>query len=525
MMVPITDNDEASKARYEIERAMIDCDHWQLFSGEEAVATLSRENFELSVEWGKLIFAWWSDEVSQSRRVTAYEIDRGELRLQTSRGISRETAILTLRDPVKWRAAREMENLPPSERRNLYAKLLARLIAGRSDSATVNRVTTGAFRAGSVSGRYARIQARTGGETALVIGASRAESQTDIDGVIASGIVWLAGFNGERDEKHKAKRLLFCLPQGLAQTAIERLTLIDISHLGAGLECFEVDEDGEELTAVRPATQDELLNSHPREVIWPESSGSSDWWRDRILGLAPGLIEARRRGGRDEESFAINGLEFARASAEADAKLRVGVAGLHSEHSEATLAALTEAGAAGLERVVAEIARYRSAESPDRRHPYYRLRAESWLESLIRRDIRGFDATLDHRFVYSQIPAWRGDERSVIDLLTVNHEGRLVVIEVKATEDGQLPMQGLDYWLRVEQARLRGEFEKRGLFSGLKIADRPPLLYLTAPRLRFHRTFETVARSIDSRIEAYRIGVNTNWRAGVRVHTRERANA
>src|SRR5262249_52851116 len=137
---------------------------------------------------------------------------------------------------------------------------------------------------------------------------------------------------------------------------------------------------------------------------------------------------------------------------------------------------------------------------------------------------RRLDATFDERFVYSQVPAWRADERSVIDLLTVNHEGRLAVIEIKAAEDPQLPLQGTDYWLRGEQGRLGNDVEKRGLFQGVAIADRSPLLYLVAPRLRFHRTFETVAQCVSPRIEAYRIGVNANWREGVKVHTRERIN-
>jgi hypothetical protein len=173
---------------------------------------------------------------------------------------------------------------------------------------------------------------------------------------------------------------------------------------------------------------------------------------------------------------------------------------------------------------VREIVRYRSADCLDRRHPFYLMRAEAWLESLLRRDIGRLDATFDDRFVYSQIPAWRADERSVIDLLTMNYEGRLAVIEIKAAEDPQLPLQGTDYWLRVEQGRLRNEFKKRGMFEGVAIADESPLLYLVAPRLRFHRTFATVASCVSPRIEAYRIGVNTNWRGGVKVHTRERIN-
>jgi hypothetical protein len=523
-MISITDNEEAIRARYEIERRMFDCAGWQLFAGDALVATLERSNFELSVEWGKLIFAWWSDEASQSWRVTAYEIGKAELRLQAMRGMAREMAILTLRDPVKWREVCELDNLSLGERRKHYVKSLAQLIANNFDGARIQRAITGADPKRSVAGRYARLLLKIGGETVLAIGASRFESQAAIDRVIAAGLVWLAGYNESRDENRRAKRLWFCLPKDRSQTAIERLTLIDSSHLGARIECLEIDETGEELTSLQPATQDELLNAHPREVIWPEALQSDERWRERILSLAPDLIEVQRRAGRDDESFAINGLEFARLSGAGNARTTFGVAGLHCEDETANLATLSESNFGELIKLVREIAEYRSANAPDRRHPFYRLRAEAWLESLIRRNIREFDATLDERFVYSQIPAWRADDRSVIDLLTVNHEGRLVVIEIKAGEDPQLPLQGLDYWLRVEQARLRGEFKKRGLFAGIEIADKSPLLYLVAPRLRFHRTFAVVARCIAPQIEAYQIGVNANWREGLRVHTRERAN-
>ena len=38
----------------------------------------------------------------------------------------------------------------------------------------------------------------------------------------------------------------------------------------------------------------------------------------------------------------------------------------------------------------------------------------------------------------------------------------MVVIEIKAAEDPDLPLQGLDYWLRIEQARGRGGENKLG---------------------------------------------------------------
>lgn len=520
-MKTLGDNEESAKARYEIERATIDCAEMRLFIDDVQAATLARGNFEFGVEWGKLIFSWWDEGVSQSWRVTAYEIDRGELRLRATRGMGRETTLLTLRDPAKWREIRGRENLPPGERRRRYAETLSRLITKMFNGARVERVTTGSFRPGSGVGRYARLVLKSDGETVLAIGVGEAESQDGVDGLAAAGLVALAAFNEKRDGKDQAKRLWLCLPKGRSQSTVERLTLLDVSRLGAQIECFEVDECGEEMAGVRAVTQDELLNSHPREVIWPGASTPDEKWRERIINLAPDLIETRRDSRSGRERFEIKGLEFALLGA--GGRVKFGVVGGRSE-GVANLVALTESNFGELEALVREIVRYRSADCLDRRHPFYSLRAEAWLESLLRRDIRRLDATFDERFVYSQIPAWRADERSVIDLLTVNHEGRLAVIEIKAAEDPQLPLQGTDYWLRVEQARLRNEFKKRGLFEGVAIADRSPLLYLVAPRLRFHRTFETVAQCVSPRIEAYRIGVNANWREGVKVHTRERIN-
>ena len=517
-MLSITNNQEAAEAKYAIERAMLNCAEWQLLTGEAATATITADNCELSVEWGKLIFAWWDDQRSQNWRVTAYEIDDAEIRLQVARGMKTELTMLTLRNQAKWQEKIEFENLELAERRQLYAQTLAEMFAGGFFSATVQRVTTGADHSRSVPGRYARLTLKLRSETVLAIGATEAETQTDVDGIVAAGLIWLDGFNQQRDDRQKAKRLLFCLPAGRSQTAVERMTLLDTAHLGARIECLEIDERRREMTAIQLATQSELLNTHPRELDWPEPPDSENYWRERILRLAPDRIELRQIAGK--EHFSINGLEFARASFGERPRVVFGVAGADESPAET----LTEANFDRLAKLVGEIAEHRAASSADRRHPFHRLREEAWLESLLRKNISVLDAGFDDRFVYSQIPAWRGDERSVIDLLTVNHKGRLAVIEVKASEDAQLPLQGVDYWLRVEQARLRGEFHRRGLFGGIKLADQPPLLYLVAPRLRFHRTFAIVARCLSPQIEAYQVGVNTNWRSGVRVRSVEQTN-
>lgn len=517
-MLLITNNQEAAEAKYAIERAMLETAEWQLLIGDALTAVVTRDNCELSVEWGKLIFAWWDDQRSQNWRVTAYDIEEAEVRLQVTRGLKTEITTLTLRNELRWQEKVEYENLELAERRLLYSQILAELFAGERFNAKVQRATTGADHLHSIPGRYARLVLKLHGETVLAIGATEAEAQTDVDGIVAAGLIWLAGFNSPREANRQAKRLVYCLPAGRSQTAIERMTLLDVTHLGARIECLEVDERRRELVAVPLTTQNELLNTHPRELDWPEKSPAENLWRERILRLAPGRIEVRQLPGK--ELYSINGLEFARASLNDKPRVLFGVAGLGESPAEL----LTEASFDRLANLVGEIANQRSSESVNRRNPLYRLREEAWLESLLRQNITALDAGFDDRFVYSQIPAWRGDERSVIDLLTITHKGRLAVIEVKASEDAQLPLQGLDYWLRVEQARLRREFQRRGLFGGIELADQAPLLYLVAPRLRFHRTFAIVARCLSPQIEAYQVGVNANWREGVRVHTCERVN-
>ena len=94
------------------------------------------------------------------------------------------------------------------------------------------------------------------------------------------------------------------------------------------------------------------------------------------------------------------------------------------------------------------------------------------------------------------MPAVRQSGDRFIDLLGIHADGQLVVIELKVGEEAELPFQGLDYWLRVEWHRKREDFTRRGYFRGLAIKDAPALVYLVAPRLRFHRNFSALAASI-----------------------------
>jgi len=85
-----------------------------------------------------------------------------------------------------------------------------------------------------------------------------------------------------------------------------------------------------------------------------------------------------------------------------------------------------------------------------------------------------------------------------IDWLPLRQDGRLVVIELKVSEDREHVLQGADYWQRVEAHRRRGNIARAKLFGERKISNESPFVYLVAPTLRVHPAFQTLARTMSN---------------------------
>jgi hypothetical protein len=157
-----------------------------------------------------------------------------------------------------------------------------------------------------------------------------------------------------------------------------------------------------------------------------------------------------------------------------------------------------------------------------RQHPLFRMHPERWLESLVVSDVSVIDERLESRPPYSQVPAFSAADRAMIDMLTITRNGRLAVIELKADEDIHLPLQGLDYWSRVDWHRSRGEFPRFGYFPDREISAEQPLLFLVAPALHVHPATDTLLRYISPDIEWNFVGIDEHWREGVKVVFRKR---
>jgi hypothetical protein len=80
-----------------------------------------------------------------------------------------------------------------------------------------------------------------------------------------------------------------------------------------------------------------------------------------------------------------------------------------------------------------------------------------------------------------------------------------------------LPLQALDYWMRVKWHLDRQEFSARGYFPGIALRNIPPRLLLVAPSLEYHPSNETILKYFSDDVPVERVGVGLEWRQEVRV--------
>ncbi|HEX8352385.1 MAG TPA: hypothetical protein VF611_05795, partial [Pyrinomonadaceae bacterium] len=235
-----------------------------------------------------------------------------------------------------------------------------------------------------------------------------------------------------------------------------------------------------------------------------------------VVALAPAEIDLVR--ARKGETLRYLGLPFARVRRLAGREhLWFGV-----EPGRRTL--FDEASAPDFFKLLAELSAHRRADAPERRHALYRAAPEAWLEALLRRDVTRLDPGLRLAPLHAQFRATRsvGGGARPVDLLALRRDGRLVVVELKVSEDAAMALQGADYWRRVYAQHRAGHIRRARLFADAEVSDDPPLVYLAAPMLRFHRSFQTLARCVAPEIEMYRFDLNEDWRGRVRVARRAR---
>ncbi len=486
--------------------------------------------YSVTESHGRCVLQLWSEERNLIRTVVDIQSRAQCLRILTRRmGAPKPQAL---------------ELVPTSDRRTPTARDTAR----RNYRRLLERALTRAFIGYKVDGfrsamdlehsfgpAYIRGYLLKGTVAEAVIGVSQAESSSIADGILTLGILWLDYCRQHGETRRHFGGLKVIVPPGSWRTTAERMAWIN--HSAADFQLFTLDERSEELL---PVDFRDTGNFESRLVHAFDPQAAIERCRtglDRLLALLPPGAKDRveiHPHSATEVGLLLHGLEFARA--------RHGLAA-HSFAREDELTIGAGANETPLTEDNETLARDLFSRLFLSRHAggshtdaLFRLQPERWLEARLRGAIDELLPGLRGDLIYSQVPALSSADRGMLDLLTLDRKGRLAVIELKADEDLHLPMQALDYWIRVralnddrQPAGLGGRpvcaFERQGYFPGAEVSPAPPRLLLAAPALRIHPANEAVLRYFSPQIEWELIALTEHWRQELKVVFRKRGPA
>jgi len=475
--------------------------HPVLIENEIELMDLTAAQWRLTVEFGKLIFSAWNSGRSFSRRVeqVAYrDWDRFGIFVRKPGG--RETTTL------EFRELRAPAGGGRTAGRMGFRQQLTALFERQYRGWKLERVGNRSDREHSFSAWYTRGLARQGRSAWAFLGLSEEEGTAAADGVLAFGLIWLDWLRSQADRVAITHLKLFLPPAAVAVIA-HRAAYLDPRALNveiyewrmgqASARRVELKDYGNVETRLAARRQAELQKEAHISLV------------HEMLGHMSAGIEIAPDSAGTFSSLRIAGLEVARIEGQLAPRVYFGL--------EGGVRRLDESRQNEFRDFLLEVRRIRCADSPNPQHEFYRLQSERWLESLLFQDITRLDPALSPVHVYPQVPAFSGTDRGVIDLLTVTRRGRLAVVELKVQEEINLPLQGLDYWLRVNWLQKRNQFQEFGYFQGCELSAAPPLLYLVSPAFRFHSTTEKLLAYLNRSIEVILIGINDSWRKEIKV--------
>ena len=425
------------------------------------------------------------------RVVDVREQARGRLELLVERfaGKRGEIFLLDLAQPASADWSRRGTRLVFRER--------VRQFLGREFPAwNIADLSTEADLEHSLSPAYPRALLKRGSAGLAVIGAP--PDGLNASGVLSFGLIWL-DYLRARERRLTIEGLVVFLPAGH-----ERTTALRVEHLNqnkAAFALFAYDASGQ-TAKIDPR---DAGNLDTKLDICRQPCSTHQQALERLAAI-DGVESVATGAG--EVSLRVRGLEFARTEG---AKLLFGLA-------ERVPVGKNNLGEC--EQLARDLAGMRHPGSKG--GDLYVRDPEAWLESQVRSRLAAIDASLVPAPVYGQVPAFAAGDRGILDLLAVDRAGRLTVIELKASSDLHLPLQALDYWMRVRWHLDRDEFSAHGYFPGATLRRDPPRLLLIAPALEFHPTTENILGHFSPEIEVERIGLGIHWRSSLDVMFRLR---
>jgi hypothetical protein len=479
--------------------------------------------YSITESHGRCLLQLWSEERNLIRTIVAIQARAQCLRLMTRRmGAAKPQALeLVPTSDRRTPTARD------TARRN-YQRLLERALTRVFIGSKVDGLSSAMDLEHSFGPAYVRGRLLKGTASDAVIGVSAAESAAIVDGILSLGVLWLDHCRQHSHGRRHFSGLKVVVPAGAWRTTAERMAWLN--HAAAEFQLFTLDERSEELIPVDIRDTGNIESRLVHAFSAPAAVERCQAGLDRLLALVPAgardRIEVHPRSAT-EVGLLLYGLEFAR--------VRHGLAA-HSFAHQDELTFGAGANETPLTHQNESLARELFLHLFQSRHPsgthndaLFRLQPERWLEARLRAGIDDLLPGLRGDMLYSQVPALSSSDRGMLDLLTLDRNGRLAVIELKADEDLHLPMQALDYWIRVRAlnhdrqpppgnaGRALAAFERQGYFAGAEVSPAPPRLLLAAPALRIHPANEPVLRYFSPQIEWELIALSEHWRQDLKV--------
>jgi hypothetical protein len=521
--MPFGDSGQLAGLQAEIEAFMQSLSGGTVIEGDTELFDLGASHWQLTIEFGKLLLNLWDARRSVVRRVDAIAFrEEPRLGLLVRRPGASQASILEIRKattPIieSDAAKRDADAVVRSTERRRFRDHLVQVIGAEFPGWKLERVSTRSDREHSFSAWYTRGLARQGKVGWAFLGLSENEPQAAADSALAYGLIWLDWLRRRGDGIELPGLKLFLPPNAVEVNAHHaaylnrRAVQLGIVSLGRTPESVDLCDFGNAATKLRPRRDFDRLIAHrdaARAYLSRETQLPHNFLQQ--LDLVPDAES-------DCLSVLVRGLEVARITFDEEIALTFE---LPETPRKQRLDHLTRPQFRDL---LLRACAIRASQSAEPGHDLHRVQAERWLESLLLKDVTKVDPALMPAPVYSQVPAFAGGDRGVVDLLGVTcaaGEGRgqrLAVVELKVQEQINLPFQGLDYWLRVKWLAARREFRAYGYFPGVELSGRSPLLYLVSPAFRFHSTNRALLGYLDPQVEVVQVGINENWRNGVKV--------
>ena len=473
--------------------ALIDAHAEWLVIGENGKTfPLNRTEIELLDDDKKLLFGFLDDNGFRSVRIEEFSSEGEEIKLIVKAAFARVTE--TIRLVPRISAAELSANVELA--RLQKANEIAALISGYDPKIKIVRV---ALNKGS--GRFAEIIVKnpSGVQQAVL---SDVSERTIPETLLTTAILWLAKLQMRR--KNPIDEIWIVGEKKIARN-LRKLHALLAGPIKSQIKIFEIAKT--RLKHLPPLDLSDLWHEKTKKLFLPAEVALSET-AQKIIAISPEKIDVMF--AKNGESVRFNGLPFARVRKMPGSE----TAWFGIERTKRTV---NEASRTDFEQLIENLEIHRSSDAASKRHELYRLSPESWLESILRRNIKLLDQNLILAPIYNQFRTFADK----IDLLAIRKDGRLVIIEIKASPDREMPFQAADYWRKIEHLRLRGELKRTKVFGDLEILDQPALVYAVAPALSFHPDFEYFAKMLSKKIELWRFELHENWREEVKIIARK----